>query len=73
MQWLRDNLHMIKAAPEVEDLAKSFDDNGGLYPAFHVARGLAALRDAPMRAVDISAPREVQAFARPGASRNRTT
>ena len=40
-----------------------FDENGGLYPAFHVARGLAALRDAPMRAVDISAPREVQAFA----------
>ena len=36
MQWLRDNLKMIKAAPEVEELAKSVDDNGGLYivPAF---------------------------------------
>jgi glycerol kinase len=36
VQWLRDNLKMIKAAPEVEDLAKSVEDNGGLYivPAF---------------------------------------
>src|SRR5437763_11071138 len=36
VQWLRDNLKMIKAAPEVEDLAKAVDDNGGLYivPAF---------------------------------------
>jgi glycerol kinase len=36
VQWLRDNLKMIKAAPEVEDLAKSVDDNGGCYivPAF---------------------------------------
>jgi glycerol kinase len=36
VQWLRDNLKMIQAAPEVEDLAKSVDDNGGLYivPAF---------------------------------------
>jgi glycerol kinase len=36
VQWLRDNLKMIKAAPEVEALAKSVDDNGGLYivPAF---------------------------------------
>jgi glycerol kinase len=36
VQWLRDNLKMIKAAPEVEELAKSVDDNGGLYivPAF---------------------------------------
>jgi glycerol kinase len=36
VQWLRDNLKMIKAAPEVEDLAKTVDDNGGLYivPAF---------------------------------------
>src|SRR3712207_8167936 len=36
IQWLRDNLKMIKAAPEVEDLARSVDDNGGLYivPAF---------------------------------------
>jgi glycerol kinase len=36
VQWLRDNLKMIKAAPEVEELAASVDDNGGLYivPAF---------------------------------------
>jgi glycerol kinase len=36
VQWLRDNLKLIKAAPEVEELARSVDDNGGLYivPAF---------------------------------------
>jgi glycerol kinase len=36
VQWLRDNLKMIKAAPEFEDLAKTVDDNGGVYfvPAF---------------------------------------
>src|SRR5262249_50882361 len=36
VQWLRDNLKLIKSAPEVEDLAKTVDDNGGVYfvPAF---------------------------------------
>jgi len=36
VQWLRDNLKLIKAAPEVEELARSVDDNGGCYfvPAF---------------------------------------
>src|SRR3954449_5454855 len=36
VQWLRDNLHMIQAAPEVEELAQSVEDNGGCYvvPAF---------------------------------------
>jgi glycerol kinase len=36
VQWLRDNLKMIKAAPEVEELAQTVDDNGGCYivPAF---------------------------------------
>jgi glycerol kinase len=36
VQWLRDNLKMIKAAPEVEELAETVEDNGGLYivPAF---------------------------------------
>jgi glycerol kinase len=36
VQWLRDNLKMIKASPDVEELAKSVDDNGGVYfvPAF---------------------------------------
>ena len=36
VQWLRDNLGLIKQSPEVEDLAKTVDDNGGVYfvPAF---------------------------------------
>jgi glycerol kinase len=36
IQWLRDNLKLIKAAPDVEELARSVDDNGGTYfvPAF---------------------------------------
>ncbi|MDF8262845.1 glycerol kinase GlpK [Luteipulveratus flavus] len=36
VQWLRDNLGLIKNAPEVEDLAKQVEDNGDVYvvPAF---------------------------------------
>ena len=36
IQWLRDNLGLIKSAPEVEQLATTVDDNGGVYivPAF---------------------------------------
>ncbi|OUM39478.1 glycerol kinase GlpK [Arthrobacter sedimenti] len=36
VQWLRDNLGIINSAPEVEQLAKTVDDNGGVYivPAF---------------------------------------
>jgi glycerol kinase len=36
VQWLRDNLKMIDASPDVEALAKTVDDNGGVYfvPAF---------------------------------------
>lgn len=36
IQWLRDNLGIIESAPEVEPLARSVDDNGGVYfvPAF---------------------------------------
>src|SRR3954449_10109816 len=36
VQWLRDRLGIISSAPEVEDLARSVDDNGGVYfvPAF---------------------------------------
>ena len=36
VQWLRDNLGLIGSAPEIEDLARSVDDNGGAYfvPAF---------------------------------------
>src|SRR5215204_3908554 len=36
IQWLRDNLGLISSAPEIEELAKTVDDNGGAYfvPAF---------------------------------------
>ena len=36
VQWLRDNIGLIKDAPEIEELAKEVDDNGGAYivPAF---------------------------------------
>lgn len=36
VQWLRDNLRMISEAPEVEALAGSVEENGGVYfvPAF---------------------------------------
>ena len=36
VQWLRDNLGLIQSAPEVETLAATVEDNGGIYfiPAF---------------------------------------
>ena len=36
IQWLRDNLGVIQSSSEVEGLAKSVEDNGGIYfvPAF---------------------------------------
>src|ERR671925_1059376 len=36
VQWLRDNVGLIKESPEVEELAKTVEDNGGVYfvPAF---------------------------------------
>jgi glycerol kinase len=36
VQWLRDGLHIIRSAPDVEALAASVPDNGGVYlvPAF---------------------------------------
>ncbi len=36
IQWLRDNIGLISSAPEIEQLAKSVEDNGGVYivPAF---------------------------------------
>ena len=36
VQWMRDNLGMIKSAPEIEELAATVEDNGGAYfvPAF---------------------------------------
>ena len=36
IQWLRDNLGLIKSAPETEEIAQSVEDTGGIYfvPAF---------------------------------------
>jgi glycerol kinase len=36
VQWLRDNLGLISKSADVEDLARTVDDNGGIYfvPAF---------------------------------------
>lgn len=36
VQWLRDGLKIIRTAPEIEELAQSVPDNGGVYfvPAF---------------------------------------
>jgi len=36
VQWLRDNLGMIKTSPEIEELAATVENNGGVYfvPAF---------------------------------------
>ncbi|GIG85894.1 glycerol kinase GlpK [Plantactinospora endophytica] len=36
VQWLRDNLGLISSAPEIEELARTVEDNGGCYvvPAF---------------------------------------
>ena len=36
VQWLRDNLGLIEKTSEIEDLAKTVEDNGGIYfvPAF---------------------------------------
>jgi glycerol kinase len=36
VQWLRDNLRLIDSAPEIENLANTVEDNGGIYfvPAF---------------------------------------
>jgi glycerol kinase len=53
VQWLRDNFGLIRTSPEVEALARTVDDNGGVYfvPAFsglyapywkYTARGIIA-------------------------------
>lgn len=36
VQWLRDNLDLISKSPDIEPLARTVDDNGGIYfvPAF---------------------------------------
>src|SRR5437868_14915945 len=51
VQWMRDNLGLIRTSSEIEDLARTVEDNGGVYfvPAFsglyaphwkHNARGV---------------------------------
>jgi hypothetical protein len=40
-----------------------FDRHGGLYPAFHIVRGLASLTGASLIEVSVSAPRNLQALA----------
>ncbi len=53
VQWIRDNFGLISSSPEIEALARTVDDNGGVYfvPAFsglyaphwkHNARGIVA-------------------------------
>ena len=53
VQWIRDNFGLIASSPEIETLARTVDDNGGVYfvPAFsglyapywkHTARGIIA-------------------------------
>ena len=53
VQWMRDNLGLIGSSPEIETLARTVEDNGGVYfvPAFsglyapywkHNARGVIA-------------------------------
>jgi glycerol kinase len=53
VQWIRDNLGLIGSSPEIENLARTVEDNGGVYfvPAFsglyapywkHDARGVIA-------------------------------
>ena len=53
VQWIRDNLGLIGSSPEIETLARTVEDNGGVYfvPAFsglyapywkHNARGIIA-------------------------------
>jgi glycerol kinase len=36
VQWLRDNIGLFTSAPQIEDLARTVEDNGGVYfvPAF---------------------------------------
>jgi D-apionolactonase len=45
-----------------------FDQHGGLFPVFHVLRGLARLKGRRLRRIEISAPREIQAVAASGDS-----
>jgi D-apionolactonase len=40
-----------------------FDENGGIYPVYHVVKGLAELRGEPLIDLQISTPDEIQAIA----------
>ncbi|MET1026865.1 MAG: hypothetical protein ABWY00_06835 [Dongiaceae bacterium] len=40
-----------------------YDDHGGLFPVFHVLRGLAALRGSALRKLDVSTPSQIQGIA----------
>lgn len=52
VQWLRDNMGLIASAPEVEALASSVEDNGGVYfvpgAAHSIARPVRAHQPPPV-------------------------
>lgn len=45
-----------------------FDEHGGVYPVFHILRGLARLRGAPMVALDLAASAPIVGFAARGSA-----
>jgi len=51
------------AYAKMDYLQPWFDENGGVYPVYHVFKGLAALRGKPLVDLTISTPREIQAIA----------
>lgn len=54
--------HGAVAAPGA-DPQPWYDENGGLYPVFHVLRGMARLKDTPLVPLSISRPGEVLGLA----------
>jgi hypothetical protein len=51
------------AYAKMDYLQPWFDENGGVYPVYHVFKGLAALRGKPLIDLTVSTPREIQAIA----------
>ena len=51
MQWLRDNLGLITTADEIEALAKTVDDNGGVLLRAGLLGPVRALLEADARGV----------------------
>jgi len=51
------------AYAKMDYLQPWFDGNGGVYPVYHVFKGLAALRGKPLIDLTVSTPREIQAIA----------